>query len=60
MPLGHYSSGTSDTLNALLLGFGAIPPNVIRSDLSHLVAAIGAARRSGRRTRDMRVLDSIS
>lgn len=59
MPLGHYSSGTSDILNALLLGFGAIPPNVIRSDLSHLAAAIEAARRSGRRTQDMRVLRSI-
>jgi GntR family transcriptional regulator/MocR family aminotransferase len=48
MPLGHYF-GSGDTLDALLLGFGVIPPEIIRADVAHLAAAIEAVRRFRRR-----------
>jgi GntR family transcriptional regulator/MocR family aminotransferase len=48
MPLSHYcSEGSGTRPNVLLLGFGSVPPEVIRADMSQLAAAIAAARGPG-------------
>jgi len=43
MPLSHYYY-SDDPQNALLLGFGAVPPGVIRGAMPELATAIEAAR----------------
>ncbi len=39
--------GLGERPNALVLGFGSVPPNVIRTKMAHLAAAIDAARGKG-------------
>jgi GntR family transcriptional regulator / MocR family aminotransferase len=43
MPLSHYYYSDAPQ-NALLLGFGAVPPGVIRAAMPQLATAIEAAR----------------
>jgi len=47
MPLSHYSGAGGRHPNALLLGFGALRPELIRSEVPRLAAAIEAASRAG-------------
>lgn len=51
MPLSHYYFGGEpddvEPPNALVLGFGAVSPGVIRAKMAQLVAAIDAARGKG-------------
>jgi GntR family transcriptional regulator/MocR family aminotransferase len=47
MPLSSYYFGAGRRPNALLLGFGAVPPPVIRSGVARLARAIEAAKARG-------------
>jgi GntR family transcriptional regulator/MocR family aminotransferase len=47
MPLGAYYSRAGRRPNALLLGFGAVPPATIRAGVASLRKAFDVARRSG-------------
>jgi GntR family transcriptional regulator / MocR family aminotransferase len=45
MPLSHYYAGPGRAPNALVLGFAAVSPEVIRSDFPQLASAMAGARR---------------
>jgi GntR family transcriptional regulator/MocR family aminotransferase len=46
MPLSAYRFGRSRVANALVLGFGAVPPRKLRAGMERLASALEAARRA--------------
>jgi DNA-binding transcriptional MocR family regulator len=47
MPLSSYYFGAGRRPNALLLGFGAVPPPLIRAGVARLARVIEAAKNRG-------------